>query len=123
MATIAKDYTIFSLELIQSSFFSHIATFAMGNRQVKHLSPSGLTSECALISRNFNRNRPADEFQFSVAYQGSREQSGFCQNLKAIAYSENQAAVLGESADSLHHRGKFGNRSATKVVAVAETTR
>ena len=53
--------------------------------------------------------------------QGSREQTGFAKDLKPVAYSQDSPAVIGMLNDRLHNGAKTGNRTATQVIAVAET--
>jgi hypothetical protein len=47
---------------------------------------------------------------------------GFAEDLKAVADSQYEATVSGESSDALHYRGEACDRTASQVISVAEAS-
>ena len=59
-------------------------------------------------------------FRLRVAQQGAGQQTGFHQNLEAVADAEHQAAIRGELLHRLHHRREARDRAAAQIIAVRE---
>ena len=62
----------------------------------------------------------ADELEAAVADQRAGQQTGFDQNLEAVADAEHQPAIGGEALHGLHHRRELGDGAAAQVIAVSE---
>ena len=65
-------------------------------------------------------NRLANIFQADVAHEGAGQQSGFTQDLKAVADAEDKAAVVGKFSHGLHHGRKFGDGAGAEIIAEGE---
>ena len=65
-------------------------------------------------------NRTAHELQSAIAQQRAGKQAALHQNLESVADAQHQSAVGREFLHCAHHRRKFGDGAATKIVAVGE---
>jgi hypothetical protein len=65
-------------------------------------------------------NGLAHESQPAVAGQRARQQTGFDENLEAVADAGDEAALLRKAADGFEHRRKPRDRARPEVVAVGE---
>ncbi len=63
----------------------------------------------------------AGEAKVFVAHQRPRQEADFREHLEAVADSEDQPALRGVTADRLHDRSKFRQRSGPQIVAVSES--
>ena len=57
-----------------------------------------------------------------VAGQRPGQKAGFTQNLKSVANADHHLAALRGRFDSLHDRGKPGNRAAAQVIPVGKAS-
>src|ERR1700704_6425882 len=66
--------------------------------------------------------RLADVLQTHVAHQGSRQETGFTEDLEAIADSKHESATGGKLSHRIHHRRKLRNRSGPKIIPVGKSS-
>src|SRR5207248_3209379 len=64
----------------------------------------------------------ADVFHPDIAHQCSRQESGFRQDLKAVADAENKPALIREIAYGGHNRRELCERARAEVVPIREAT-
>src|SRR5262245_19383178 len=63
----------------------------------------------------------ADELQTAVAQQRARQQTGFAQNLEAVADAQNNTAVTRETLDGFHDGRKARDRACPQVIPIRES--
>ena len=63
----------------------------------------------------------AVELQVAVADERAGQQAGLGQNLKAVADTQHQPAVVGELFHRLHHGAEPRDGAASEIIAIAET--
>ena len=68
------------------------------------------------------KNVFAIEFHVGVSQQGSRQQTTFTQNLKAVTNPQNKPSVSGVLSNALHHRRKFSDGTTSEVIPIGEST-
>ena len=64
----------------------------------------------------------ADVAVAGVAHEGAGQESGFGEDLEAVADAEDEAAGCGETLDGLHDGSEGGEGSGAEVVAVGEAS-
>ena len=62
-------------------------------------------------------------FSPGIPQQRAGQKSGFHQNLKSVTDADHRAATGGKLLHACHHRRKFGDGAATKIVAIGESAR
>ena len=63
----------------------------------------------------------APELQMVVAHQDAGEQTGFAEDLKAVADPDDESACVGKLLDGLHDWGESRYRSGPEIVTVRES--
>src|SRR4051812_25839190 len=76
---IAKSDAILSFELIQRALIGKILPFAVRDRQAKNLTLLQFRSERGIAGFGPEWKLAADEFEFAVAQERARQQTGFNQ--------------------------------------------
>jgi hypothetical protein len=120
VAVLPQDLII-GLELGERFFVGKIAAFAMGDGHAENFACRNLIGERGVGRGGFEEHVFAAKLQRTIANQGARQQVGFGQDLEAVTDAEDEAAVVGELFDRLHHRTEPGDGPATQVIAITET--
>ena len=68
-------------------------------------------------------NRLAYVLKSDVSCERAREQSGFAEDLEAVADPYNKTAFAGEGTDRLHHAREFRDGTGAQIVSIGETSR
>ena len=92
----------------------------MGDGQAQDFAPVGGAGEGRVGGFGAQVDVAADELEAAIADQRAGEQSGFDQDLEAVADAQDEAALGGEAADGAHDGGELGDGAAAEVVAVGE---
>jgi hypothetical protein len=65
----------------------------------------------------------ADKMQIFIPHQRAGQKSGFAQNLKTVADTENEFSLRRKFFDRLHHGRKTRQRTGSQIIAVGKTAR
>ena len=69
----------------------------------------------------FRKTCSQRNWRIAIADQRAGQQPGFAEDLEPVADAQDQAAVVGELLDGLHHRAEPRDRAAAQIIAVAES--
>ena len=92
----------------------------MGNRQAPD-SARGLGEGASAV--DLDVNLPAFKAQMAILRERAGEEAYLGEDLKAVADPEHRRPALGVRADRFDDGARFGDRAASKIVAVAEASR
>jgi len=100
---IPQEDLTFGLQRIQGILVQTVVAFPMSNRQVNPFAKLGFAKA---LGRVFHGKTLVDatELQTVVSDQGSRQQAGFAEDLKAVANAENRATIARKALKVTHYR-------------------
>ena len=119
VAVLPKDLVV-GLELRERFFVGKIAAFAVSDGHAENFSRRNLAGERRIVRGGLEENVFAVELQIAIADERAGQQAGFGEDLKAVADTEDEAAVVGELLHGLHHGAEPRDRAAAQIIAVAE---
>ncbi len=119
--TIAKNNSLFALQLSERRIVADKVSFRMGNRHAQHKARLQLVCEWCLGILDSHVYVIADEMQIAIANQRAGQQAGFAQNLKAVANPQHQISFRGEFFHRIHHRGKPRQGPGAQIISVRKT--
>src|SRR5450830_621124 len=122
-SAIAKDHLPLLFHDSQRRCVDSIVAIAVSNGQPEHL--PGLAAACEHSVRILDAHRygVAEKGQVTVAQQGARQQSCFCEQLEAVADAQDHASPAGKPDHRLHERCEPRDGSRPQVIAVRKTAR
>ena len=119
---IAKDHAVFGFELVEDVGFGGVAAFAVSDGERENLAGGGGVREGGVRGFDAEVRGTADEFQRVVTDERSGEESGFGENLEAIAEAHDEATSVSEFLHGADDGRELRDGAAPEVVSVAETT-
>src|SRR5450830_635182 len=120
---VAKDHLSLLLHNSQRRCVHGIVTIAMSNGQPEHLPSLAAACEHSVRILDAHRYGVAEKGQVTVAQQGARQQTCFCEQLEAVADAQDHASPAGKPDHHLHERCEPRDGSRPQVIAVRETAR
>jgi hypothetical protein len=104
-----------------SAFVDGVIAVAMGDRRFQDLSLGGGVCEWGVGLLDADMHGTTDEPETRVSHQGARKETGFAEDLKAVANPKDQATFIRELRHGLHHWGKARDRASAQIVSISES--
>ena len=118
---IAERDAAFVLQRPQCRIVGEVVALVVSHRNADHVARLVALGEGAARILDLQMHVAADELEVAVAHQCAGQESGFGENLEAVADSQNAHALFG-FALHIAHDGRVGGHGATaQVVAIRET--
>jgi hypothetical protein len=122
-AAITIKHPSFAFETADRLFVGGVVALAMRHRNADHLPGIVAARERRIGSLDAQMHVAADELELRVTHQHAGQQARLAEDLKTVADAEYEAAIGSVGANRIHDRRTRGNRPATQIIAVGETTR
>jgi hypothetical protein len=122
-SAVAKGDAVFGFEALEFLRCAEVITFHMANGDLKDVSPGKLAGEGAVGGFDADVDLLANVLEACIAHERAGEQSGFSEDLKTIADTEDKAAALSKAFDGLHDGRKARDGASAEVVAIGKAAR
>jgi hypothetical protein len=119
-AAIPENDSVLPFKTLHLRFWKEIQSLVMGNRHLQNLIQRANCSKGRIISLYPDRAVLAKKGKTLVSEYCSGKEMRFSENLKTVAYAENQSALFCKSPDGVHDGGSCCHGTATKIIAVGE---
>src|SRR3954447_10526439 len=97
--------------------------FAMLYRNLKQLSLLQLTGKGGICLFHAQPLLLADKLKAGIAHERAGEQSGFAEDLKAVANTQHDPALLRESFDAAHYWREACDSPASQIITIGKAAR
>lgn len=119
---ITKHHLPIVFQLLERFTLGKIIAVMMRDRATYDFALPVLPGKNRVGIGDFKLNLLADEFERGIAHQRARQETGFNQNLEAIAHAKHAGSTGGLAPDRLHDRHARGDGATAQIIAVGKAT-
>ena len=117
---IAEGDAVFGFQAVQILGGAEVVAFHVADGHLQHVALFQALGEGAVGRFHAQVDLLADVLEAGIAHQSAGQQSGFGQNLEAVADAQHQSAACGKLLHRTHHRREAGDGPGAQVVAVGK---